>query len=113
MTTEEILMKANESLTRINEQQSRQISELTAEVKKQTAQIAWLNQRMFGRKSEKHLPDNGQPNLFEAAGVELPSEPQSEQEESEDETVTYKRKKGAKEISRNRGSAVQWKLPDR
>lgn len=40
MTTEEILLQANESLMKINERQSRQIEELTAEVKKMATQIA-------------------------------------------------------------------------
>ncbi len=39
MTTEEALAMTVESLTKVNEQQSRQISELTAEVKKMVAQI--------------------------------------------------------------------------
>ena len=61
MTTEEILLQANESLMKINERQSRQIEELTAEVKKMAAQIAWFQQQMFGRKSEKRLPGDDQP----------------------------------------------------
>lgn len=98
MTTEEILLKANESLTKVNEQQSRQIAELTAELKKMAAQIAWFQQQMFGRKSEKHLPADNQPSLFDAAGVEIPGEhPAEPEEEPEEETVTYTRKKIKKE----------------
>lgn len=74
MTTEEILLQANESLMKINERQSRQIEELTAEVKKMAAQIAWFQQQMIGRKSEKRLPGDDQPSLFDAAGVEIPAE---------------------------------------
>lgn len=66
MTTEEILLQANKSLMEINERQSRQISELTEEVKKMAAQIAWFQQQMFGRKSEKHLPADNQPGLFDS-----------------------------------------------
>lgn len=103
MTTEEILLQANESLMRINERQSRQITELTAEVKKMSAQIAWFQQHMFGRKSEKRLPGVDQPSLFDAAGVEIPIERQSEtMAESEEETVTYTRKKSKKGVSKPR-----------
>lgn len=103
MTTEEILLQANESLMRINERQSRQITELTAEVKKMSAQIAWFQQQMFGRKSEKRLPGVDQPSLFDAAGVEIPIERQSEtMAESEEETVTYTRKKSQKGVSKPR-----------
>ena len=52
---------------------------------------------MFGRKSEKRLPGDDQPSLFDAAGVEIPAEQQSEPaEEAEGETVTYTRKKSQK-----------------
>lgn len=37
MTTEELLLQANSSLMEINERQSRQIAELTAEIKKMSA----------------------------------------------------------------------------
>lgn len=53
MTTEEALAMTVESLTKVNEQQSRQISELTAEVKKMAAQIAWFQQQMFGRQKRE------------------------------------------------------------
>jgi len=110
MTTEEILLQANESLMRINERQSRQIAEqsnqlaeLTAQMKKMAAQIAWFQQQMFGRKSEKRLPGDTQPSLFDAAGVEIPGEQQSETvAESEEETVTYTRKKSQKGVSKPR-----------
>lgn len=78
MTTEELLTETVKSLTKINEQQSRQISELSAEVKKLVAQVAWFKHQMFGRKSEKHLPTDNQPSLFEVAGVEIPSEQEPE-----------------------------------
>ena len=103
MTTEEILAKTVESLTKVNEQQSRQIAELTAEVKRLSAQIAWFQQQMFGRKSEKRLPADNHPSLFDAAGVEIPEETQPEPEEEEaEETVTYTRKKSQKGVSKPR-----------
>lgn len=108
MTTEEILLQANESLMKVNEQQSRrlieqgnQIAELTAEIKKMAAQIAWFQQQMFGRRSERHLPEDNQPSLFDAAGVEIPGESLSA-DECEEETVTYTRKKSQKGVSKPR-----------
>lgn len=103
MTTEEILLQANESLIEVNERQSRQIAELTAEIKKMAARIAWFQQQMFGRRSEKHLPTDSQPSLFDAAGVEIPGAEQPEpSEETGEETVTYTRKKSQKGISKRR-----------
>ena len=95
-------MQANKSLMEINERQSRQISELTEEVKKMAAQIAWFQQQMFGRKSEKHLPADNQPSLFEAAGVEIEGELPEVTEESEKEAVTYTRRKSQKGVSKPR-----------
>ena len=103
MTTEEILTKTVESLTKVNEQQSRQIAELTAEVKKMAAQIAWFQQRMFGRKSEKRLPPDNQPNLFDAAGVEIEGPQPEATEATEEEPLTYTRKKSQKGVSKPRG----------
>lgn len=101
MTTEEILAKTVESLTKVNEAQSRQITELTSEVKKLSAQIVWFQQQMFGRRSERHLPEDNQPSLFDAPGVEIPGEPLSA-DECEEETVTYTRKKSQKGVSKPR-----------
>lgn len=95
MTTEEILTETVESLTKINEQQSRQIVELSAELKKLAAQVAWFKQQMFGRKSEKHLPADNQPSLFDAVGVEITSgqEPETADDAEEIDTISYSRKK--------------------
>lgn len=103
MTTEEILLQANRSLMEINERQSRQIAELAAEVKKMSAQIAWFQQQMFGRRSEKRLPADNLPSLFDAADKEMMSgqEPAAEAEE-EEETVTYTRKTGRQGLSKPR-----------
>ena len=105
-------MQANESLMKVNEQQSRrlieqgnQIAELTAEVRKMAAQIAWFQQQMFGRRSERHLPEDDQPSLFDAAGVEIPGEQAPETaDEPGKETVTYTRKKSQKGVSKPRGT---------
>lgn len=71
MTTEELLLQANSSLMEINERQSRQIAELTAEVKKMSAQIAWFQQHMFGRRSEERLLADNLPSLFDASDMEM------------------------------------------
>ena len=109
MTTEEILTKTVESLTKVNERQSRQlvdqsnqIAELTAEVKRMAAQIAWFQQQMFGRKSEKRLAPENQPNLFDAAGVDIDGPQPERTEATEEETVTYTRKRSQKGVSKPR-----------
>lgn len=92
-----------ESLTKINEEQGRQITELTAEVKKIAAQIAWFQQQMFGCKSEKQLPTDNQLSLFDAAGVEIPAGKTSgHADEAEEGTLTYTRKKSQKGVSKPR-----------
>lgn len=84
MTTEQTLQLAVESLTKVNEQQSRQLEVLTVQnaemsqrIKELTAQLAYFQRRMFGRSSEKNLNLDNQPSLFDAAGVEIPPEEQS------------------------------------
>lgn len=109
MTIGEVLAKTVESLTKVNERQSRQlvnqsnqIAELTAEVKKMATQIAWFQRQMFGRKSEKRLPPDNQPSLFDAAGVDMDG-PQPEMAEATEEApVTYTRKKSQKGVSKPR-----------
>lgn len=81
MTTEQTLQMVVESLTKVNETQSRQLEVLTSQnaemsqrIKELTAQLAYFQRRMFGRSSEKNLGLDNQPNLFDAAGVEIPAE---------------------------------------
>lgn len=57
---------------------------------------------MFGRKSEKRLPPDNQPNLFDAAGVEIEGPQPEVTEATEEETVTYTRKKSQKGVSKPR-----------
>lgn len=75
---EELLVKA---LVKTNEQQSKQIAELLDKINDLTAQLAYFQRRMFGRSSEKCL-DPG-PSLFDAAGVEIPTEETSAADEPE------------------------------
>lgn len=81
MTTEQTLKMAVESLTKVNDMQSRQLeaqsaqlAEMSQRIKELTAQLAYFQRRMFGRSSEKNLNLDNQPSLFDAAGVEIPGE---------------------------------------
>ena len=99
MTTGQTLQLMVATLTKVNEQQGRQISELTQQVKELTAQIAWFQRQMFGRKSEKNINIDNGPNLFDSAGVELEGEdnkPEEPQTEPVMETITRKSQKGTK-----------------
>lgn len=99
MTTEQTLQLMVATLTKVNEQQGRQISELTRQVKELTAQIAWFQRQMFGRKSEKNINIDNGPNLFDIAGVELETpeiKPEEPQTEPVMETITRKSQKGTK-----------------
>ena len=105
MTTEEILLQTVASLTKTNEEQSRQlavqgdrIAELTAELKKMSAQIAWFQRQMFGRRSERRIAIDSQPGLFDDLETDASSDT-DEVPETEEETVTYTRKKGHKGTS--------------
>lgn len=102
MTTEELLLQTVASLTKTNEEQGRQlvvqsnqIAELTAELKKMAAQIAWFQRQMYGRKSERHIAIDNQPGLFDDLELE-PASGTQEVPEPEVETVSYTRKKGRK-----------------
>ena len=85
---------AVESLTKVNEQQSRQlevqsaqIAEMSQRIKELMAQLAYFQRRMFGRSSEKNLNLDNQPSLFDAAGIEIPSERQLSSPKEETQSV--------------------------
>ena len=61
---EQTLTATVENLTKTNEMLMVQIEGLSEQLKKQAAQIAWLNRQLFGRKSERFIPGSGQPGLF-------------------------------------------------
>ena len=61
---EQTLTATVETLTRTNEMLMVQIEGLSEQLKKQSAQIAWLNRQLFGRKSKRFMPGSGQPGLF-------------------------------------------------
>lgn len=73
MTSEEILHKTIESLVKTNEQQARQLEEMSLRIKELTAQLAWFQRRMFGRSSEKHMALDGQLSLFDTPDEAGPS----------------------------------------
>ena len=110
MTTEQTLQIALESMARVNEAQSLQLevqsyqleilteqnAEMAQRIKELTAQIAWFQRQMFGRKSEKRLVFEGQPSLL---GDELVAPKADEQDEETEETAAGE-SKGAGERSR-------------
>mgnify|MGYP000791330932 CR=1 FL=1 len=84
MDEKDILLKTIEglnasiaSLSATNKDQAEQIKNLQERIKELTAQVAWLNRQLFGRKAEK-LPvyDTNMPDLFaeEFAGVRCQAE---------------------------------------
>lgn len=96
MTTEEMLLQTVASLTKINEEQGRQIAELTAELKKMSAQVAWFQRQMFGRKSEKHISIDNQPSLFDIAELDAAqgsctASELDEGSQTKEETISYTR----------------------
>lgn len=89
MTTEQTLQPTVESLTKVNERQARQIEELTHRISELSAQIAWFQRQMFGRKSEKRIVLEGQPSLFGDEEFEdQPQDPDVESEPATDESDT-------------------------
>ena len=84
MDEKEILLKTIEglnasvaSLSATNKDQAEQIKNLQERIKELTAQVAWLNRQLFGRKSEKlRTYDPNMPDLFteEFAGLQQQAE---------------------------------------
>lgn len=106
MDEKDILLKTIEglnasiaSLSTTNKDQAEQIKNLQERIKELTAQIAWLNRQLFGRKAEK-LPvyDPGMADLFadEFAGL------QRQAEEKRDEAVEKIEKESTEEKKQKR-----------
>ncbi len=99
MNEKDILLKTIEglntsiaSLSATNKNQAEQIKNLQERIKELTAQVAWLNRQLFGRKAEKlpvYAPD--MPDFFadEFAGL------QRQAEEKRDEAVKKIEKESA------------------
>lgn len=87
------------SLSATNKKQAEQNEKLQARIKELTAQVAWLNRQLFGRKSEKFRAyDPNIPDLFadEFAGL------QHQAEEKRDEAVGKIEKESAEVRKQNR-----------
>lgn len=106
MDEKDILLKTIEglnasvaSLSAINKKQAEQNEKLQERIKELTAQVAWLNRQLFGRKSEKRpVYDPSMPDLFadEFAGL------QRQAEEKRDEAVEKIEKESTEEKKRKR-----------
>jgi transposase len=106
MEEKEILLKTIEglnasiaSLSTTNKNQSEQIKNLQERIRKLTAQVAWLNRQLFGRKSEKlRVYDPNMPDLFadEFSGL------RQQAEEKRDEAVEKIEKESVEDVKRNR-----------
>lgn len=106
MEEKEILLKTIEglnasiaSLSTTNKNQSEQIKNLQERIRELTAQVAWLNRQLFGRKSEKlRVYDPNMPDLFadEFSGL------RQQAEEKRDEAVEKIEKELVEDVKRNR-----------
>ena len=74
----------NASIQTLSADHKKEVESLNTRIKELTAQIAWLNRQLFGRKSEKlGIIDPAQLNLF----ADIQSEQMQEANESRDEAV--------------------------
>ena len=106
MEEKEILLKTIEglnasvaSLSATNKKQAEQNEKLQERIKELTAQVAWLNRQLFGRKSEKlRVYDPNMPDLFagEFSGL------RQQLEEKRDEAVEKIEKEPVEDGKRNR-----------
>ena len=106
MEEREILLKTIEglnasvaSLSATNKKQAEQNEKLQERIKELTAQVAWLNRQLFGRKSEKlRAYDPNIPDLFadEFSGL------RQQAEEKRDEAVEKIEKESVEDVKRNR-----------
>ena len=101
MSSEEVLHKTIESLVKTNEQQARQLKEMSMRIKELTAQIAWFQRQMFGRKSEKRIVPDTQLSLFDDMEESSPADEESQeetlQEHTPEKTAANKRKSKTRE----------------
>lgn len=106
MDEKDILLKTIEglnasiaSLSATNKDQSEQIKNLQERIKELTAQVAWLNRQLFGRKSEKlRVYDPNMPDLFAEEFAEV----QHQAEEKRDEAVEKIEKESSEEKKQKR-----------
>ena len=87
MNENEILRQAIEvqqaTIASLSEAHKKEVDKLTARIKELTAQVAWLNRQLYGRKSEK-LPvyDPNYPDLFAAEFGDLLKQAEEERDEA-------------------------------
>ena len=98
LKTVEGLNASNASLSATNKEQAAQIGNLQERIKELTAQVAWLNRQLFGRKSEKHhVYDPNVPDLFAEEFADLQREAEEKREAAvekiEKEEVVDKKQK--------------------
>ena len=106
MEEKEILLKTIEglnasvaSLSATNKKQAEQNEKLQERIKELTAQVAWLNRQLFGRKSEKlRVYDPNMPDLFADEFYGL----RQQVEEKRDEAVEKIEKESAEVRKQNR-----------
>ncbi|MBR8721672.1 IS66 family transposase ISBthe5 [Bacteroides pyogenes] len=106
MDEKDILLKTIEglnasiaSLSATNKDQSEQIKNLQERIKELTAQVAWLNRQLFGRKSEKlRVYDPNMPDLFAEEFAQV----QRQAEEKRDEAVEKIEKESSEEKKQKR-----------
>ena len=76
ITKDDIIISEN------NEQQAHQFEEMSMRIKELTAQIAWFQRQMFGRKSEKHMVLDTQLSLFDNMEESAPADEKHQEEAS-------------------------------
>ena len=87
MEEKEILVKTietlNASIVTLSENHKKEVDGLNKRIKELTAQVAWLNRQLFGRKSEK-LPvyDPSYPDLFAAEFADLMKQADEKRDEA-------------------------------
>ena len=87
MQERDILVKTIESLNAsiqtLSENHRKEVESLNARIKELTAQVAWLNRQLYGRKSEK-LPiiDPNYPDMFAAEFGDLLKQAEEKRDEA-------------------------------
>ena len=80
------------SLSKTNEAQAKTIASLELRIKELSAQVAYLNRQLFGRKSEKLQPQNPlQMDLFADMPVDTPAEPEQNLDTVTGEVIVKKK----------------------
>ena len=102
----DMLLKTNASQVELLSKQSKQIESLEQRIKELTAQIAWFQRQMFGRKSEKLAAvDPNQLSLFDEpeipVAVQQAQEEATQQIEKESASTEKKRARENRKLMKN------------